>query len=211
MRQPTELSAFLRDEIDRRHGGRVREAALYIGIAHTTLRDIILGASVPNRETTQKLAAWAKVPEDRILRLAGYYSTPASLEQIEVALVPILGVVPAGAPVTTYEEVRDVIPVRGHLARGKRLYGLQVKGNSMVESDIYDGDVVIVDPDGEPVPGKIAVVDVGGESTVKRLGKMENGYITLLPANHEMEPLRVRVADVRIVGVVVMSVRIKLH
>ena len=66
----------------------------------------------------------------------------------------------------------------------------RVKGNSMVDAGVEDGDVLIIDRSLEPVTGKIAVCYVDGEFTVKRL-KIENDVCWLVPANEEFEPIKV--------------------
>lgn len=68
-------------------------------------------------------------------------------------------------------------------------YG-RVKGNSMIEAGLGDGDVIIIDRSAEPANGKIAVCYINGEFTVKRLRKMKDG-LYLMPANSEFKPIKI--------------------
>lgn len=96
-------------------------------------------------------------------------------------LVPLLGRVPAGDPVTAVEEVEGYLPVLGRVS-GHGLFALRVRGESMRGAGILDGDVVVVRRQGTADSGDIVVALVGDEATVKRLRR--NGRrVELQPEN----------------------------
>lgn len=122
--------------------------------------------------------------------------------------LPLLGEVAAGEPIEavtapeTLAVPNDLLPRRGHA------YVLRVRGSSMIDEHIQDGDYVVVQgreaaDNGEMV---IALVD-GTSATVKRLFREPGGWIRLQPANDEIPPLRVHEDNILIQGVVVGVIR----
>lgn len=94
----------------------------------------------------------------------------------DVVVLPLLGGVPAGDPALCQEEVETWIPVSSALVKGKYCYLLKVKGDSMINAGIHEGDVVIIDSKKEATNGDIVVALVDGENTVKRLVKNGRGW-----------------------------------
>lgn len=124
--------------------------------------------------------------------------------QIEVAparRVPLLGVVAAGQPLEAFA-VESVLDVPSGLWSGRKVFSLRVRGNSMVDEGIRDGDYLIVEPRPVADHGQTVVAEVDGGVTVKRLYR-EGARIRLQPAHPEMLPLIVAAGRVRIIGVVV--------
>lgn len=117
--------------------------------------------------------------------------------------VPLLGVVTAGAPILAFEDVVDYIPFPTP-KNGSELFALRVKGDSMIEAAILDGDIAVVSRCQSVENGTIAVVLVGDEATVKRFYK-ENGHYRLQPENSSMEPIIVD--ECSILGKVVSVIR----
>ena len=117
--------------------------------------------------------------------------------------VPLLGVVTAGQPILAFEDVVDYIPFPTPKG-GSELFALKVKGESMIEAAILDGDIVVVSRCSAVENGAIAVVMVGDEATVKRFYK-ENGHYRLQPENSSMEPIIVN--ECSILGRVVSVIR----
>ena len=119
--------------------------------------------------------------------------------------VPILGQVAAGLPILAQENCEGYIefcPPKGVL-RGE-LFALKVKGESMIEAGILDGDYVIVKRTNYVTNGNIAVVLIGEEATVKTFYR-ENGIFRLQPENHSMEPIIAK--NVYILGKVIANIR----
>lgn len=120
--------------------------------------------------------------------------------------VPLLGTVAAGAPLQAFA-VEDVLTVPPGLWTGRKVFALRVRGTSMMEEGIHDGDYLIVEPRETAQNGQTVVAEVDGGVTVKRLFREPSGRIRLQPANREMLPLVVNAERVRVVGVVVGVLR----
>src|SRR3954464_9840968 len=89
--------------------------------------------------------------------------------------VPLLGRIAAGQPSMALEEVEDTLPLPRQLFRGKRLFALRVRGDSMIGAGIFDGDVAVLDAERDARDGDIAAVVVEGEATLKRIYKNSKG------------------------------------
>jgi repressor LexA len=120
--------------------------------------------------------------------------------------LPLAGRIAAGKPLEAIED-RETLSL-GEFARSDKTFALQVKGNSMVEDHILNGDYVVVEPTQVANPGEIVVALVGGEdATLKRFYREAGGKIRLQPANSEMAPIIVPAAEVKIQGRVVGVLR----
>lgn len=122
------------------------------------------------------------------------------------APLPLLGHIAAGQPIEAVED-RETIDLTDLLARDRECYVLRVRGSSMIEEQIRDGDFVIVEKreaadDGETV---VALLN-GGDATLKKLYREEN-RVRLQPANPDMHPIYANPDDVQIQGVVVGVLR----
>ncbi len=124
---------------------------------------------------------------------AGYIVRDANLKRtVRIAnmkssvSVPLVGTVTAGMPILATQLIEDYIPVSG--VTGNNLFALRVKGESMINAGILDGDIVIVEQCPSADNGDIVVALVGEEATVKRFYK-EDGHFRLQPENDEFEPI----------------------
>ncbi len=118
-------------------------------------------------------------------------------DEASVIHVPIVGEIAAGLPIDAYEERLETIAVAADVAPSDDAYALRVRGDSMTEDHICDGDVVIVEPTETVHDGDIAVAMLDdGTATLKRLFR-ENGRVRLQPANADFEPLYARNVRVR--------------
>jgi len=128
-------------------------------------------------------------------------------QQRPVAAVelPLLGRVAAGRPIEALEG-DDTIEVPESLVRRNNTYVLRVKGDSMVDEGILDGDLIIVEENPSPDNGDMAVVSINGEATVKRFYR-ERGAVRLQPANDKYAPIVVNDGNVDVRGVVVAVMR----
>jgi repressor LexA len=120
--------------------------------------------------------------------------------------LPLLGRVAAGAPIEATEE-RDVISVPEDLLGRGESFVLRVKGDSMIDEGILDGDYVVVQSRNQADNGDTVVALVRGEATVKRFYREKAGMVRLQPANDRMQPIIARGADVEVRGVVVAVLR----
>lgn len=112
--------------------------------------------------------------------------------------VPLLGKVAAGAPLLATENVEDSVRIDSFLigGSGKEVFALRVKGDSMIEDGIFDGDYLFVQKTATASPGEIVVALIEDEATVKRFYP-EQGRVRFQPANASMQPIYVNGADFR--------------
>ena len=125
-------------------------------------------------------------------------------EEINSLTIPLIGNVAAGAPILAEENIEDYIKVPTTFIRrtkfGQNIFMLKVKGESMIEVGIYDGDYIIIAEENTARDGEIVVALIGDEATVKTYYK-EKDHIRLQPENKDMDPILVR--DVKILGKVI--------
>ena len=118
--------------------------------------------------------------------------------------LPLLGAVAAGQPMLAEENIEDYISVPAAAGGDDGAYLLRVRGESMKNVGIIEGDLVVVRPQDTALDGDIVVALVGEEATVKRYFR-EADHVRLQPENDEMEPIRSR--EVRVLGKVVGLMR----
>ena len=197
-----EIWSFLVDYVDR-HGypPTVREIGAAVGLASPST----VHAHLANLERAGLLRRDPTKP--RALELLGREKGPAKGADSAVAelpKLPMLGQIAAGGPLLAAENVEDEIAVPESL-RGDFL--LRVKGDSMIEAGILEGDVVVVRRAQDAQNGEIVVALAGDdetadEATVKRFFR-ESGRIRLQPENSALEPIFARHVQIRgkVVGV----------
>ncbi|MBQ6263599.1 MAG: transcriptional repressor LexA [Clostridia bacterium] len=136
--------------------------------------------------------------KSRTLRVDG--SDPAGIK------VPIIGAVTAGVPILAVENSEGyvVCSPRGPVGDKKRLFALRVRGESMIDAGILDGDIVVAEQSPVAEDGEIVIALIGDEATVKTFYR-ENGRIRLQPQNKTMKPIIVD--EVTILGKVISCVR----
>lgn len=119
----------------------------------------------------------------------------------EVINVPIVGSVTAGEPILAVENIEDTFPLPSNILRGVMSpFMLKVKGESMINAGIYDGDFILIHQQTTAEDGDIVIALINQEATVKRFFK-EKDYIRLQPENDYMSPILTK--DVSILGKVV--------
>jgi repressor LexA len=118
--------------------------------------------------------------------------------------LPLLGSVAAGQPVLAEENIEEYIPVPDFAGGRDGEYVLRVRGESMKNVGILEGDLVVVRPQDTAQQGDIVVALMGEEATVKRFFR-EPDHIRLQPENDEMEPIRTK--EVKLLGRVVGLLR----
>jgi repressor LexA len=104
------------------------------------------------------------------------------------AYVPVLGRIAAGGPILAEQAVEDVFPLPRELVGEGNLFLLQVKGDSMIEAAICDGDWVAVRQQPTANAGEIVAAMLDGEATVKTF-RPRDGHVWLMPANPAFEPI----------------------
>jgi repressor LexA len=121
--------------------------------------------------------------------------------------VPVVGDVAAGTGVLAAEHVEDVWPLPADLTGDGELFILRVRGESMIDAGIFDGDMVVVRSQPNADNGDIVVAGIPGEeATVKTLARKRN-KVVLRPANERMDDLVYDADDVQIYGKVVSLLR----
>jgi hypothetical protein len=120
--------------------------------------------------------------------------------------IPLLGEVAAGKPLEMFS-VEESLDVPESLWHGRKVFALRVRGQSMIDAGIRDGDYLIVEPCDSADDGRTVVAEIDGHVTVKKLYRSAGGQVRLQPANPEMLPFIVGGDQVRIRGVVVGVLR----
>jgi repressor LexA len=188
-----------------------------------TVREICTALDIKSTSTAHndlaRLARKGYIKKDpskpRALMLTGAYedndepngrdrpdSLGTSSERIDIVDVPIVGRIAAGTPVLAEENIEDSIPVPARFMPNGTAFMLTVRGDSMIEAGIHDGDYILVRQQETANNGEIVVAMVDGfesEATVKTFYR-EDGHIRLQPENATMSPIIL--TDVKILGLV---------
>ncbi len=131
---------------------------------------------------------------------------PAERAVARAVELPLLGRIAAGSPIESLPGDETVSVPESLIRRGDH-FVLRVRGDSMIEDGIYDGDLVVVQRRESAVNGEMVAALVSGETTLKRFFREPAGIIRLQPANERLQPLLVDESSVRIQGVVVGLMR----
>jgi repressor LexA len=126
--------------------------------------------------------------------------------QSESISVPILGTVPAGRPIEAIESSQGSLAVTAKWRGNPELFALKVKGDSMQDAGIMDGDFVVIRKQLHAENGEIVVAMIDGEATVKYLEKKQ-GRVRLLPANAAFSPIEIPADSVNLIQGKVISVQ----
>ena len=179
---------YIRDRIDEGLPPSVREICAALDIKSTSTAHKYLGELRERGliEKGDRLNRAITLPDDRSIR------------------VPLVGTVTAGQPILAVEEIEGYIPYRSRSLHSRDLFALHVRGESMINAGILDGDIVVVRRTPTAENGDIVVALVEDEATVKRFYK-EKGHFRLQPENDEMEPIIVD--SVSILGRVISLIR----
>lgn len=148
------------------------------------------------------------------LEQRGYLQTPGNNKKRALDLVPVkpaaisipfLGTVAAGIPIEAVEMPESIEVPENFLGNGNN-FALRVRGDSMIDDGIRDGDILIIMQQPRAENGQTVVALVRGEATVKKFYQ-RGDEVELKPANAQMKPFRAKAEDVRIVGVVMGLLR----
>jgi repressor LexA len=111
-------------------------------------------------------------------------STPVD----KTRFIPLVGSIAAGVPITAEQMVEETMPLPESLVGNGDLFMLKVKGESMIDAAICDGDFVVIRQQQDAINGDIVAAMIDGEATVKTFSK-KAGKVWLLPANDAFEPI----------------------
>ncbi|NHM28897.1 helix-turn-helix domain-containing protein [Desulfofundulus sp. TPOSR] len=168
------------------------------------------GRKQPSQQTLRQMADFFGVSIDYLL---GRTNDPRPVDKIiedidgwprgPTVSIPILGVIRAGEPIYADENIIDWVEVPAEEVKNGEYFYLRVKGDSMIGSRIYPGDIVLVRRQETVDNGQIAVVLVNDEeATLKRVKFLEEAVI-LYPDNPKYQPQIYRIDEVRILGRVI--------
>ena len=124
-----------------------------------------------------------------------------NLTRRELVNVPVVGRVAAGEPILAVENVENYFPIPAEFMPNSQTFMLNVKGESMINAGILDGDQILVQQQSTAENGDIVVALIDDSATVKTFYK-EDGYYRLQPENDTMEPIIVK-DDLKILGKVI--------
>ena len=160
-----------------------------------------IGAAVGLRSTASVSYHLQQLQEKGLLQSPGAKGRKRAIVTAQrPGQIPVVGVVTAGVPILALENQEGTIAWEGD----PKCFALRVRGDSMINAAILDGDMVVVRPQQTADDGQIVVARIGDEATVKRL-RRRNGQVWLLPENDAYEPIDGSQAE--LVGLVKAVVR----
>ncbi len=128
-----------------------------------------------------------------------------NLNRHEFVNVPVVGTVAAGQPLLAVEQIEQYFPLPSEVLPNQKVFMLRVKGDSMINAGIFDGDRVVVQQQPTAQNGDIVVALVEDSATVKTFYR-EDGYFRLQPENDAMDPIIVE-GELQILGKVIGVIR----
>lgn len=197
-RRQEQILEFIRAEVNRRgYPPSVREIGEAIGLSSSSTVHSHLAAL----ESKGYIRRDPSKP--RALEVLDYRDTGSAVDYGQVHAVPLVGSVAAGVPILAAENIEQTLPLPAEFS-GEQTFILRVKGESMIEAGILDGDFVVVKQQPTAVNGDIVVAMIDEEATVKTFYR-EADRIRLQPENSALEPIYSR--EVTVLGKVVALFR----
>ncbi len=197
-----EILQFIVDEQrDRGFPPSVREIGLAVGLTspstvHTHLNTLERRGYI-RRDPTKP----------RAMEVCYDPGSGATAERRPVNHVPLVGDVAAGANVLAQENVEELVPVPADLTGEGTLFMLRVRGDSMIDAGILDGDFVVVRQQPDANDGDVVVAGIPGEEATVKTLRREGDEAILVPANTSLSPVRYRSEEIAIFGKVVTVLR----
>ena len=143
----------------------------------------------------------------RAIQLRYDENSGAAVERRPVRHVPLVGDVAAGAGVLAAENVEELVPVPADLTGAGDLFMLRVRGDSMIDAGILDGDYVVCRAQTTAEDGEVVVAGIPGEEATVKTLRRGNGRVVLEPANETLEPMEFEPDEVAVYGKVVTMMR----
>jgi repressor LexA len=158
--------------------------------------------------TLQRLGYLRRDPtKPRAIEVRFDPASGASVERRPVRHVPLVGEVAAGTDVLAHEQVEEVMPVPADLTGEGELFMLRVRGDSMIDAAILDGDYVVARTQNTAEKGDIVIAGIPGEEGTVKTFNRRGDKVVLEPANERLKPLVFDPSDVTIFGRVVTVMR----
>jgi repressor LexA len=134
-------------------------------------------------------------------------ASTAPIDRRPVRHVALLGDVAAGTNVLAQENVEEILPLPADFTGDGELFMLRVRGDSMIDAGILDGDFVVARQQAEAAPGDVVVAGIPGEEATVKTYRRERGKVVLVPANERLEPMVFDPGQVTVFGKVVTVLR----
>ena len=165
-----------------KHGKDRNDICRDLGFKYTTFTDWVNGNTYPRIDKIELMANYFNVSKSELVE------SHTNDSQVKSVVIPVLGRVSAGIPLTAAEYIIDTEEISQAMANDGEYFGLQVKGDSM-EPRFTDGDVVIVRKQSYADDGDIVIALINGDdAVVKRLKKYADG-IALISTNPDYDPM----------------------
>jgi repressor LexA len=193
---------FIDDEVrSRGYPPSVREIGEAVGLSSSSTVHAHLAA-------LQEKGYLVRDPtKPRALELHFESGSGAALERRPVRHIPLVGDVAAGTGVLAAENIAETVPMPEDFTGAGQLFMLRVRGESMLEAGILDGDYVVVRQQPSAEPGEIVVAGIPGEEATVKTFLRRRGKIVLRPENPTMDELVFDANDVTVYGKVVSLLR----
>jgi repressor LexA len=147
-------------------------------------------ATVAEHIETLKIKGYLRDDLNGVRALQIQAAEPSSAALIEEIMVPLLGAIAAGTPIEAIR-TQETIDIPRDMA-GKKVFALKVRGDSMIDDGILNGDYVIIETCDNPKNGDIVVALLDGDNVTLKRFYREKDHVRLQPANKKYKPIRVK-------------------
>lgn len=179
----------------------VREIGEAVGLTSTSTVHAHLG-------TLQKLGYLRRDPtKPRAIEVRYDPASGVAAERRPARHVPLIGDVAAGTDVLAQENIEELFPLPADFTGDGPLFMVRVRGDSMIEAGIFDGDYVVVQAGVEPKKGDVVVAGIPGEEATVKTYTRKGNKVVLMPANAAFQPIELDAADFRPYGRVATVLR----
>jgi repressor LexA len=197
-----EILEFIESSLqDRGYPPSVREIGEAVGLTSSSSVHAHLA-------TLQKQGYLRRDPtKPRAIEVRYDTSSGAMIEKRPTRHVPLVGDVAAGTDVLAQENVEELLPLPADFTGDGQLFMLRIRGDSMIDAGILDGDFVVARQQTEAAKGDIVVAGIPGDEATVKTYTRKGGKVVLLPHNERLAPMEFDPADVSVFGKVVTVLR----
>jgi repressor LexA len=197
-----EILVFIEKTVgDRGYPPSVREIGEAVGLASPSTVHSHL-------HTLQRLGYLRRDPtKPRAIELTADSESGTTAERRPTRHVPLVGDVAAGVGVLAQEQVEELVPLPADFTGDGELFMLRVRGESMIDAGILDGDFIVAKVQSEVRSGDVVVAGIPGEEATVKTYVRKGGHVVLEPSNPTMEPMVFEPGEVHVYGKVVTVLR----
>jgi repressor LexA len=200
-RQRQILDVIEKNMRDRGYPPSVREIGEAVGLTSPSTVHTHLA-------TLERLGYLRRDPtKPRALEVRFDPNSGVAMERRPVRHIPLVGDVAAGTDVLAHQNVEELLPMPADFTGDGELFMLRVRGDSMIEAGILDGDYVVARQQSTASNGEIVVAGIGDEEATVKTYQRKGSTVTLLPANPRLAPMVFPADEVQIFGRVVTVMR----